>query len=93
MSGKIKNTWDIYPRPQLKRDSFFSLNGIWEIETDKGREEILVPFPPESKLSGYEKEILLNKLFVVNGAIFIQIYNIRVFKMLASMWKCDFMKI
>ena len=52
LRGEIKNTWDIYPRPQLKRDSFFSLNGKWEIETDKGREEILVPFPPESMLSG-----------------------------------------
>ena len=52
IGGEIKNTWDIYPRPQLKRDSFFSLNGKWEIETDKGKEDILVPFPPESVLSG-----------------------------------------
>ena len=57
LSGKIKNTWDIYPRPQLKRDSFFSLNGAWVIETDKGREEILVPFPPESVLSGVNRII------------------------------------
>ena len=22
--------WDIYPRPQLKRDSYVNLNGIWD---------------------------------------------------------------
>ena len=47
-----------YPRPQLQRDSFFSLNGIWEFsarprgfEPDFTR-RIRVPFPPESALSG-----------------------------------------
>lgn len=57
LSGKIKNTWDIYPRPMLKRESFYSLNGKWDIITDKGREEILVPFPPESILSGIGRKI------------------------------------
>ena len=34
---KEKNTilWDVYPRPQLKRDSFLNLNGVWEFETSK----------------------------------------------------------
>lgn len=45
--------WDEYPRPQLKRDSYFSLNGEWSISINGGAEEkILVPFPPESPLSG-----------------------------------------
>lgn len=57
LSGEIANTWDIYPRPLLKRDSFFSINGKWDIITDKGREEILVPFPPESILSGIGRKI------------------------------------
>ena len=45
--------WDEYPRPQLKRDSFFCLNGPWRFAingTEVGN--ILVPYPPESKLSG-----------------------------------------
>ena len=45
--------WEEYPRPQLRRDSFFCLNGPWRFAingTEVG--EILVPYPPESKLSG-----------------------------------------
>lgn len=54
-----------YPRPQLKRDNWVNLNGIWdftrhESTTDFGtynanepyRSQILVPFPVESALSG-----------------------------------------
>ena len=26
-----ENDWDLYPRPQMQRDSFFSLNGDWEL--------------------------------------------------------------
>ena len=45
--------WDIYPRPQLKRDSYLSLNGKWEFSIEDGAPTtILVPFPPESVLSG-----------------------------------------
>ena len=48
----------VYPRPQLRRDSFFSLNGNWEFSAKpRGMEpdfdkQIRVPFPPESALSG-----------------------------------------
>lgn len=45
-----------YPRPQLKRDSYFCLNGEWEMAlTGKGgfTRKILVPFAPQSLLSGY----------------------------------------
>ncbi|MBQ7581296.1 MAG: glycoside hydrolase family 2 [Lachnospiraceae bacterium] len=38
-----------YPRPQLKRDSYLSLNGPWD-------EGIMVPFPLESGLSGFTGE-------------------------------------
>ncbi len=46
-----------YPRPLLVRDSFFSLNGEWDFaysknDTPEYSEKILVPYPPESKLSG-----------------------------------------
>ncbi len=40
-----------YPRPQLKRESYFSLNGEWDFEVDNKTEKIIVPFPPESVLS------------------------------------------
>ena len=51
--------WNVYPRPQLKRDSFICLNGPWdfamtgeEAAPRKYKEKIIVPFPPESALSG-----------------------------------------
>ena len=31
--------WDVYPRPQLKRKSYFSLNGEWEITINGGEKE------------------------------------------------------
>lgn len=42
-----------YPRPQMRRDSFYSLNGEWQLNGRK----ILVPFPPQSYLSGYEGRV------------------------------------
>lgn len=51
-----------YPRPQFKRDSFICLNGVWnyaiygENKKFSGFQgEIVVPFSPESILSGVEK--------------------------------------
>ena len=55
-----------YPRPQMRRDEWLNLNGVWQFEVDPGLSgqekgwtsgrdfsgEILVPFPPESSLSG-----------------------------------------
>ncbi|MBO5206501.1 MAG: glycoside hydrolase family 2 [Clostridia bacterium] len=55
--------WNYYPRPSLKRDSFLCLNGEWDFAiTDGGEpkdytEKILVPFPPESSLSGICREV------------------------------------
>ena len=46
--------WDIYPRPQMRRESYLNLNGTWEL-TVEGEQEafsIQVPFCPESALSG-----------------------------------------
>ena len=51
-----------YPRPQLQRDSYLNLNGVWRYaitasaappETWDG--DILVPFSPECVLSGVER--------------------------------------
>lgn len=54
--------FDEYPRPQLKRDSYFCLNGLWEfkIEDKKGIKfagQILVPFAVESRLSKVFKAV------------------------------------
>ena len=45
--------WDVYPRPQLRRESYVNLNGMWDLIV-KGQPEtysIRVPFCPESLLS------------------------------------------
>ena len=49
LKSEEKIGWSEYPRPQMKRDSYFSLNGLWKLNG----EDIEVPFPPESDLSGY----------------------------------------
>ena len=55
-----------YPRPQLQRSRWLSLNGRWQYEQAQSgqappfgqdlAQTILVPFPPESPLSGIERE-------------------------------------
>lgn len=47
--------WEVYPRPQFKRESYLNLNGMWELEAEGYKGMILVPFCPESQLSGVEK--------------------------------------
>ena len=46
--------WQTYPRPQMRRDSYINLNGMWEFApgTEEYDRQILVPFCPESELSG-----------------------------------------
>lgn len=53
-----------YPRPQMRRGSYLNLNGVWEYaitETDTPPEtydgEIIVPFSPESALSGVNRTL------------------------------------
>ena len=55
----IDMPWAEYPRPQLIRDSFINLNGWWNLEINRKNKivksgEIVVPFPLESRLSGFE---------------------------------------
>ena len=48
-----KVPWNSYPRPQMQRKEWLCLNGRWSFYTDNNRKrEILVPFCPESLLSG-----------------------------------------
>ena len=45
--------WDAYPRPQMRREKWLSLNGKWLLNG----QEILVPFPPQALLSGYRGRV------------------------------------
>ena len=54
-----------YPRPQMERDQWLNLNGLWDYTlTEKGNSfptswegEILVPYPIESSLSGVQERV------------------------------------
>ena len=57
-----------YPRPQFIRDNYFCLNGYWDysitplhIHPACFEGQILVPFSPESILSGVERTLLPNQ--------------------------------
>ena len=66
-----------YPRPQLVRENWMNLNGEWQFEADNSRigmerafyqrEElngkIIVPFCPESRLSGVENVDFMNAVW------------------------------
>ena len=57
-----------YPRPNLVRNSFFNLNGEWEycinecVRVTEYEGTILVPFSPESYLSGVQRILNPNEL-------------------------------
>ncbi|MBQ8603288.1 MAG: hypothetical protein IJ410_00385 [Oscillospiraceae bacterium] len=84
-------SWEEYPRPQLKRDSYVSLCGRWQLYVQKhettvkqysrftpmGRKtavkkigepefagEIIVPYPPESRISGIERQLAENETWI-----------------------------
>ena len=61
-----------YPRPQLKRDNYTILNGYWNYAITRTPDipeaydgKILVPFSPESILSGVEKQLQPDGVFMV----------------------------
>lgn len=57
----INNVLSEYPRPSMVRDGYISLNGVWEYAISRREKvdiydgEILVPFSPESYLSGVKR--------------------------------------
>jgi len=62
------NPWPEYPRPDMVREEWINLNGLWDY-TITGKDEqptvwegkILVPYPVESALSGVKKRINENE--------------------------------
>jgi beta-galactosidase/beta-glucuronidase len=65
-----------YPRPQFVRDRWLCLNGAWQFEIDQGdsglerglkdrdlSSHIIVPFCPESRLSGIDNRDFLNAVW------------------------------
>ena len=55
--------WQVYPRPQLKRDSYVNLNGSWDFTVTAEKtlpiafdRTITLPFCPESDLSGIAQQ-------------------------------------
>ncbi len=65
----IETDWDEYPRPQFKRASYLPLNGEWKLSVvGKKRTKdlglITVPYPPESRISGVERELQEDEKYV-----------------------------
>ena len=60
-----RNVWQEYPRPQMERSQWKSLNGLWDFTvTDMGASsppyydrKILVPFAIEAPLSGIGEQV------------------------------------
>ena len=62
-----------YPRPQFKRDSYLNLNGTWQCEFCECEEipskfsyDIVVPFSPETPLSGVNRMLKPNEYLIYN---------------------------
>ena len=68
----MENKWNVYPRPQLVREDWLSLDGEWDFRTaEEGEngiapeaEKINVPYCPESRLSGIERRIAPGSLML-----------------------------
>lgn len=45
--------WDVYPRPQMKRDKYMIIKDGWTLDG----KPIRMPFPPQSILSGFEGKV------------------------------------
>ena len=56
--------WQVYPRPQMKRENYVNLNGMWDFAISRDpaipevyEKSIQVPFCPESLLSGLKMAV------------------------------------
>jgi beta-galactosidase/beta-glucuronidase len=62
---EVNNVLSEYPRPTMVRESYLNLNGYWNYAITNTRDfpedydgEILVPFSPESVLSGVSRQLM-----------------------------------
>ncbi len=61
----VENAWPQYPRPEMIREAWKNLNGLWDYaiqDSSLGAPEawdgkILVPYPVESSLSGVKRKV------------------------------------
>ena len=58
-----------YPRPQMKRDSYLSLCGVWDLGVEKNGVtepigEVKVPFSPETRLSGVNRTLQKDERYI-----------------------------
>ena len=66
------SSWNEYPRPAFKRDSYLSLNGEWNLTAieknglgiRRNLGKIKVPFTPETRLSGINREKKKGEIYV-----------------------------
>ena len=81
---KAEVPWNIYPRPQLKRNSFICLNGKWNLKLVRDNKtvsegEILVPFPIEAEISGFKAEKQKNDIMVYSRSFRLSDQNKKTF--------------
>ena len=53
--------WEVYPRPQMRRDRWLCLNGTWELVFGNTVQPIRVPFCPESLLSEVSQKPMIGE--------------------------------
>ena len=63
-----------YPRPRLRRESYLCLNGKWDLAVERqGAQvfegEILLPFVPESRISGVGRETAADETLIYRRTV------------------------
>ena len=67
------SSWNQHPRPQMKREAYVSLCGEWKLSAAKKESvealgSITVPYPPESRISGIERELKNGEKYIYEKA-------------------------
>lgn len=65
LSPEEMNVWQEYPRPQMRRAEWMSLNGNWKLNDG----DIRVPFAPQAKASGYSGKVKSHLIYEKNFVI------------------------